>query len=798
MVTTGLGPRRSAVLRLLVVAVALAGALIGGFGGAAPASAHAALTGSTPAQGSVVEKAPEQVTLTFSEGVAMGDNSIRVLDPRGKRVDPGKLRNLSSGSTVKYGAGLPPGLGNGTYTVTWQAVSADSHPVSGAFTFSVGAPSKATAPVPQQQAGGGLVGALYGVARYLAYAGFILLIGGAAFVVACRPAAALVRSVQRLVVQGWALLAGTTVVMLLLRTPYTGSGDLADVFDLGGLQQVLVTKPGAALVSRLLLLAAAALFVAVLFGTFARLHEPVAEEGAAPEDGAAPVERSAPGEKDGAGAGEKDTGGAGQQAVDAADLARQRRDLTFGLAFGGVIVAAGLAATWALAEHASTGLQTAVAMPVDVLHLLAVAAWLGGLAALVVSLYWGPPVERTAVRRFSRIAFGSVLVLVATGVYQSWRQVGSWHALTDTTYGWLLLLKVGLVVVLVGIAGVSRRWTGRLAEARTAEGRSSEGRSSEAEVPRAEVPQAEVPQAEEGTAVEKDGEAEQDSEAEKAAVGASATVGAATGSAPPTASAAPPSPASASAASAASASAGAPPQSPGKTAEGTSGQAPGRNPDGNSDRTPDQAQDQTPDQAPDRTPDEPPDPARAAQLARQQAALCTARTKRQRDADPERLALRRSVLAEASVAVVLLVVTTVLTATEPARTEEAVKARSGGQSTATGRPQVLNIPFDTGGTNGKGTARLDLAPGRSGSANTLRLRITDPSGKAVDVPEVKVSFTQKAKKIGPLPIAPKHLGKGQWRADGVQLPVPGQWQLSLLVRTSDIDQVTEIKNVKIG
>ena len=78
------------------------------------------------------------------------------------------------------------------------------------------------------------------------------------------------------------------------------------------------------------------------------------------------------------------------------------------------------------------------------------------------------------------------------------------------------------------------------------------------------------------------------------------------------------------------------------------------------------------------------------------------------------------------------------------------------------------------------------------------LRISDPSGKAVDVPEVKVSFTQKAKKIGPLPVVPKRAGKGHWRATGVQLPVPGQWQLSLPVRTSDIDQVTETKNVKIG
>nr|WSX21783.1 copper resistance protein CopC [Streptomyces tubercidicus] len=723
MVTTGLRPRRSAVLRLLVVALALAGTLLGGLGGAAPASAHAALTGSTPAQGSVADRAPEQVTLTFSEGVAMGDDSIRVLDPQGKRVDEKKLRNLSSDRVVKYGAGLPSGLRDGTYTVAWQAVSADSHPVSGAFTFSVGAPSKTTAPVPQQEAGGGLVGALYGVARYLAYAGFVLLAGGAAFVVACRPAAALVRSVQRLVVYGWALLTGTTVVMLLLRTPYTGSGDLADVLDLGGLQQVLITKPGAALVSRLLLLAAAALFVAVLFGAYARAYEPAgAEESAGSDEPSAVGAGGASGEgaeaDEAGGSDDADERGASDAA---AEQARRRKDLTFGLGFGGVIVATGLAATWAMAEHASTGLQPAVAMPVDVLHLLAVAAWLGGLAALVVSLYWGPPVERAAVRRFSRIAFGSVVVLVATGLYQSWRQVGTWRALTDTGYGQLLLLKVALVVVLVGIAWLSRQWTGRLAEV------------PETEVSAAEVPATEVPAT--GKA-ETDGEKDAEEAAEKAAVGAAVTAATATTTDPA--------------------------------------------PKGGS------------------SPETAPDPTRAAQLARQQAALRTARTKRQRDADPERLGLRRSVLAEASVAVVLLVVTTVLTATEPARTEAAVKATSGGQSAEAGRPQTLTVPFDTGGPDGKGTARIGLSPGRSGSANALKLRITDPSGKPMDVPEVKVSFTEKSKKLGPLSVTTRHTGKGQWRASGVQLPVPGQWRLSLVVRTSDIDQVTEIKNVKIG
>ncbi|ARH92261.1 copper resistance protein CopC [Streptomyces sp. MOE7] len=740
MVTTGPPARRSAVLRMLVVAVALAGAL---FGGAVPASAHAALTGSTPTQGSVVDRAPEQVSLTFSEGVAMGDDSIRVLDPHGKRVDRGKLRNLCSGATVKYGTGLPPGLGNGTYTVAWQAVSADSHPVSGAFTFSVGAPSKSSAAIPQQEAGGGLVGALYGIARCLAYAGFVLMAGGAAFVVACRPAAALVRSVQRLVVQGWALLTGTTVAMLLLRTPYTGSGDLADVFDLGGLQQVLLTKPGAALVSRLLLLAAAALFVAVLFGAFARAHEPAGAGGATEAEGEA-------------------------GAVDPAEEARRRKDLTFGLGIGGVIVATGLAATWAMAEHASTGLQPAVAMPVDVLHLLAVAAWLGGLAALLVSLYWGPPVERTAVRRFSRIAFGSVVVLAATGVYQSWRQVGTWSALTGTAYGRLLLLKVGLVAVLVGIAWVSRRWTARLGEARAAEDTAAAAGAggTAAATDAADVVDVADAAQEAGEAAER--------QSAKAAGKATGTVAAGAPAASSTATAT------------ATATAASPDPDP----------APEETPDTDPEAAPETALNPETDPEPD--PGTGPDPARAAQLARQHAALRTARTKRLRDADPERLGLRRSVLAEASVAVVLLLVTTVLTATEPARTEAAVQAASGGQSTASNQPQVLTVPFDTGGPHGKGTARVDLDPGRSGNANELRLRLSDPSGKAMDVPEVKVSFTQKAKKLGPLPVVPRHTGTGHWRASGVQLPVPGQWQLSLLVRTSDIDQVTEIRNVKIG
>ncbi|GDY75570.1 hypothetical protein SAV31267_050550 [Streptomyces avermitilis] len=245
---------------LLLLFLAVAGALLAG---AAPVSAHAALTGSDPAQGAVVDKAPTQVSLTFSEKVALSDGSVRVLDPSGKRVDTGKASN-PSGTT--YGVKLHSGLPDGTFTVSYQVVSADSHPVSGAFTFSIGAPSTTSVSLSDQTAGGGVVGGLYGFGRYVSYAGFILMVGGGAFVLACWQRGAAVRAVQRLVVSGWVALTSATLALLLLRGSYTGSGKVGDIFDLTLLGQVLQTKAGAALVSRLLLLAAAALFIAVLFG----------------------------------------------------------------------------------------------------------------------------------------------------------------------------------------------------------------------------------------------------------------------------------------------------------------------------------------------------------------------------------------------------------------------------------------------------------------------------------------------------------------------------------------------------
>ncbi|MGX1910948.1 copper resistance CopC/CopD family protein [Streptomyces phaeochromogenes] len=660
------------VRTLLLLLLAVTGALLAG---SAPVSAHAALTASDPQQGSVVKEAPAQVSLTFSEGVAMSDGSVRVLDPKGKRVDTGKT---SEQGTNTYSVKLHSGLPDGTFTVTYQVVSADSHPVSGAFTFSIGAPSTTSVSVSDQEAGGGVVGGLYGFARYLSYAGFILLVGGAAFVLACWQRGTGERSVQRLVVSGWLALTGATLAMLLLRGSYTGSGKVGDIFDLALLSDVLQTKTGAALVSRLLLLAAGALFIAVLFGAYEKREDD-----------------------------------------------EEKGDLTFGLAIGGFVVAAGLAATWAMAEHASTGIQTGISIPVDVLHLLAVAVWLGGLSTLLVALYRAPSIESAVVRRFSRIAFGSVSVLAATGIYQSWRQLGSWSAFTGTSYGQLLLVKIGLVVVLVGIAWISRRWTAQLSQAPAA----------------------------------------------KAVKTSVAT------------------PVKATAKTSAKASA--------KTSAAASAKASAKTSAATSEKSEDEDRETEDEKEPAAAPAGRGDGKRAAQLARQRAAVAIAREKRRRDADPLRSGLRRSVLAEAGVAVVLLAVTTVLTSTEPGRTvEEAEAATAASSQEATGALAV-DIPFDTGGKDGKGLARVEIDPARVGG-NDMHVYVQRPNGKAFDIPEVKVAFTLKAKDIGPLPVVPDRIATGHWTASGVQIPIAGNWAIAVTVRTSDIDQVTVDKNAQIG
>src|SRR2546426_6862433 len=171
--------RRRALKRTIVAAAVVLVALT-----AAPAAfAHAILTVTSPGNDSIVQHSPPAVLLQFNEAVETQFGSVRVYDCNAKRVDSGSITRPDE-KTVS--AVINPSLPNGTYTVTWRVISADSHPVSGAFIFHVGSGGKCPAGIASQVLGKGTPGsvnALFKIVRALDFALILLVLGGSAVLV---------------------------------------------------------------------------------------------------------------------------------------------------------------------------------------------------------------------------------------------------------------------------------------------------------------------------------------------------------------------------------------------------------------------------------------------------------------------------------------------------------------------------------------------------------------------------------------------------------------------------------------
>jgi copper transport protein len=371
----------------------------------AAASAHATIVETTPTDTAVVRSAPRQVQMRWSESVDLGPHSIQLLDATGGKLKtPPATRGRGGASTAVLT--LPPGLRNGTYVVAWRVVSADSHPVSGAFSFSVGAASAVVTSAPGQSSAA--VTTADAIARAIAFAGLALTLGGACLLLLLWPEGGASARGRRLLWGGIGALVAGTVVVLLLQGPYATGGSLWGIFTPSLLSFSLSTRFGFALLARLAL--------TVAFATLVWLA-----------------------------------------------LRRGTRDRALVAGAGACVV--GLIATWTLTDHSRTGVQTWLGVPVASLHLLAMALWFGGLAVLLVCVLGRTTALHVSlvpvVPRFSRLALACFVVLGTSGVYLSWRQVGTLPALPATAFGRLLLIKSGIVVAIVGLAYFSRRAVGR-------------------------------------------------------------------------------------------------------------------------------------------------------------------------------------------------------------------------------------------------------------------------------------------------------------------------------------------------
>jgi len=122
-------------------------------------------------------------------------------------------------------------------------------------------------------------------------------------------------------------------------------------------------------------------------------------------------------------------------------------------------LATGLVVALALGAH-DVGLAPRwLFVSLEIVHLLAVGAWIGGLVVLALTVavrQAGAVAGVVAVRRFSRVALWLVLVVAATGAWQGLAQVRGRAALTGTDYGRILAVKVAVFLVVLGLAAVAR------------------------------------------------------------------------------------------------------------------------------------------------------------------------------------------------------------------------------------------------------------------------------------------------------------------------------------------------------
>jgi len=373
--------------------------------------AHANLDRAEPAPGAQLDQPPQTLQLFFSEAVDGSFSRVQLLNAKGEQVDRGDSHvapNDPRGMLVT----LPQQLPNGVYTVAWRTLSAvDGHTVNGAYPLILG-------PMPAE----GLPLAASATSSQATFA----------------PETALGR--------WWFYVAasavfGTLLSWLVVFRPLFGRSNPAAL-------------PLAAARSRRLAMLSG---LVLLLGT---VYVAIAQAATAAD---VPL-----------------WGVFGQPLFDL--LSRGRFAALWWVRLALVVIVLGLLAwrgvrrwpgqvalgattlallTSSLNSHGAALLSGAyLGVAADWLHFIGVAAWIGGLLNVVLVLpvavqasqSMGDRVLARAVTRFSTLAIASVGLIVVTGTFQAWLEVGSWEGFIQSAYGLSVTVKIALLVLMLVLA----------------------------------------------------------------------------------------------------------------------------------------------------------------------------------------------------------------------------------------------------------------------------------------------------------------------------------------------------------
>ncbi|RQG89199.1 copper resistance protein CopC [Natrarchaeobius halalkaliphilus] len=409
-------PTRSRAVRLafwLVLIVAAAGLVLGAL--ATPVDAHAYLSDSDPSNAEQLEDRPEQVTLSFSgDGVQVAD--VTVTNPDGEVVSGESEIDPDDTRTVRIPLEETADGSDGMYSVDWEVLADDGHTTSGSFFFSVGdEPLDRDAVLEAYEDGTDEpdeeIPPIETIAKGLVLVALVALVGApvTAAVAVYPPVGrtgpdtrSVDRCLSRLLVGATLLLVGAVIALGLARAASLGR------LSAETLAQYAETPLGRAWLVQIVL-------VSLLGGVLAVRRLGILS----------------------------------------------RRLWLAGVVLGSIAVAGSVSWT----SHSATAIDRLRGVIVDFGHIAGAGLWIGGLLVLAVvvpaALRRTDPAARSAVaagvvRRYSFLALAGATLAGATGLLLAAWHVPTLSALSETLYGVSLSAKTLLVLLALGLGGLTR------------------------------------------------------------------------------------------------------------------------------------------------------------------------------------------------------------------------------------------------------------------------------------------------------------------------------------------------------
>jgi streptogramin lyase/putative copper export protein/methionine-rich copper-binding protein CopC len=383
-----------------------------------PVYAHANLIRSDPAANSVLRTSPRQVTLYFTEQLEPKLSGAAVYDSNGKEIDTGYSISPTDSTILIISLPILP---SGVYTVSWHAISAvDGHHTSGSFSFGVG---NVTIPVQNITSQAYVFPSLLEVIeRWLNLLGDVVFLGGSVFVLSIwNPALSKIgtgrsddyrrkvsRRISRLLKLAAVLAMGATILLLVVEAIAAAASPSMN--DLLATAYTILTSTtlGEYWIFRMIVVLLAIGAAVILLR----------------------------------------------------DKNPPKRSWILILIIGLV-----LSLSTSITSHnaASTEYVPAINLLSDWIHLVAVGAWVGGLAyvAIAIASLGGQVREKgktvaELLRHFSSVAIVCVGAIGVTGIYNLVLEVGSLTLLFTTVYGRFILLKIAIFAPMIAFGALNQ------------------------------------------------------------------------------------------------------------------------------------------------------------------------------------------------------------------------------------------------------------------------------------------------------------------------------------------------------